>query len=41
VALPAAVPVPAQELPAFRRYAEPLVAQLDLLSAASTVALLE
>ncbi|MGH8738615.1 MAG: peptidoglycan DD-metalloendopeptidase family protein [Burkholderiales bacterium] len=40
VALPAAVPVPAQELPAFRRYAQPLIAQLDLLSA-STVALLE
>lgn len=41
VALPAAVPVPARELPAFRRYAQPLVAQLDLLSAASAVALLE
>ena len=40
VALPAAVPVPAQDLPAFRRYAQPLVAQLDLLSA-TTVALLE
>ncbi|MGH8747459.1 MAG: peptidoglycan DD-metalloendopeptidase family protein, partial [Burkholderiales bacterium] len=40
VALPAAVPVPAQELPAFRRYARPLIAQLDLL-ATSTVALLE
>ena len=40
VALPAAVPVPSRELPAFRRYAQPLVAQLDLL-AASTVALLE
>jgi murein DD-endopeptidase MepM/ murein hydrolase activator NlpD len=40
IALPAAVPVPAQELPAFLRYAQPLVAQLDLL-AASTVALLE
>jgi murein DD-endopeptidase MepM/ murein hydrolase activator NlpD len=40
VALPAAVPVPARELPAFRRYAQPLVAQLDLLSA-STVASLE
>lgn len=40
VALPAAVPVPAREIPAFRRYAQPLVAQLDLLSA-SAVALLE
>lgn len=40
VALPAAVPVSAQELPAFRRYAQPLIAQLDLL-ATSTVALLE
>lgn len=40
VALPAAVPVPARELAAFRRYAQPLVAQLDLLSA-SAVALLE
>ncbi len=40
VALPAAFPVPARELPAFRRYAQPLVTQLDLL-AASTVALLE
>ena len=40
VALPAAFPVPARELPAFERYAKPLVAQLDLL-ATSTVALLE
>ena len=40
VSLPAAVPVAQQELPVFRRYAAPLVAQLDLL-AASTVALLE
>jgi murein DD-endopeptidase MepM/ murein hydrolase activator NlpD len=40
VALPAAVPVPARELPAFRRYTQPLIAQLDLLSV-STVALLE
>jgi len=40
VALPAAVPVPSRELPAFRRYAQPLVAQHDLL-ATSTVALLE
>ena len=38
--LPAAAPVPSGQLPAFRRYAQPLVAQLDLL-AASTVALLE
>ena len=40
ISLPAAVPVAQRELPAFRRYATPLVAQLDLL-AASTVALLE
>lgn len=40
VSLPAAVPVPAKDLPAFRRYAAPLVAQLDLLST-STVARLE
>ena len=40
VSLPTAVPVASRELPAFRRYAEPLVAQLDLL-ATSTVALLE
>jgi murein DD-endopeptidase MepM/ murein hydrolase activator NlpD len=40
ISLPAAVPVAPRELPAFRRYAEPLVAQLDLL-ATSTVALLE
>lgn len=40
VSLPAAVPVASSELPAFRRYAAPLVAQLDLL-ATSTVALLE
>jgi murein DD-endopeptidase MepM/ murein hydrolase activator NlpD len=40
VSLPAAVPVAPRELPAFRRYAEPLVAQLDLL-ATSNVALLE
>ena len=40
ISLPAAVPVAQKELPAFRRYAAPLVAQLDLL-AASTVALLE
>ena len=40
VALPAAAPVPAGELAAFRRYSQPLIAQLDLL-AASTVALLE
>jgi murein DD-endopeptidase MepM/ murein hydrolase activator NlpD len=40
VSLPAAVPVPQRELPEFRRYASPLIAQLDLLSS-STVALLE
>jgi len=40
VTLPAAAPVPARELPAFRSHAQPLVAQLNLL-AASTVALLE
>lgn len=40
VALPAAVPVSSRELPAFRRYAAPLIAQLDLL-ATSTVALQE
>ena len=40
VTLPAAAPVPAGELTSFRRHAQPLVAQLDLL-AASTVALLE
>lgn len=40
VALPAAVPVSAKELATFRRYAQPLVAQLDLLSA-SAVALLD
>ncbi|HUJ86028.1 MAG TPA: M23 family metallopeptidase [Burkholderiales bacterium] len=40
VALPAAVPVSEWELPAFRRYARPVLAQLDLV-AASTVALQE
>jgi murein DD-endopeptidase MepM/ murein hydrolase activator NlpD len=40
VSLPAAVPVPQRELPQFRRYASPLIAQLDLLST-STIALLE
>lgn len=40
VSLPAAVPVPSRELPEFRRYASPLIAQLDLLST-STIALLE
>jgi murein DD-endopeptidase MepM/ murein hydrolase activator NlpD len=40
IAMPAALPVAAQELPAFRAYAEPLVARLDLL-ANSNLALLE
>ena len=40
VSLPAALPVPARDLPDFRRYAAPLVAQLDLLSA-TAVALRE
>jgi murein DD-endopeptidase MepM/ murein hydrolase activator NlpD len=40
IALPAASPVPAQQLAAFQAYAQPLVARLDLL-ANSTVALLE
>jgi murein DD-endopeptidase MepM/ murein hydrolase activator NlpD len=32
IAMPAALPVPAQELPAFRAHAEPLMARLELLS---------
>ena len=40
VALPAALPVNPQDLPAFRAYAEPLLARLDLL-ANSNLALLE
>ena len=32
IAMPAAAPVAAQELPAFQAYAAPLAAQLDLLS---------
>ena len=34
IAMPAAAPVAAQDLPAFQAHAEPLAAQLDLLSAA-------
>ena len=40
VALPAALPIPAQGLEAFRVHAEPLVARLDLLANGS-VALLD
>ncbi|MBS0337911.1 MAG: M23 family metallopeptidase, partial [Proteobacteria bacterium] len=40
VAMPAALPVPAPEMPAFRAYAAPLAAQLDLI-ANSNLALLE
>jgi murein DD-endopeptidase MepM/ murein hydrolase activator NlpD len=40
IAMPAALPVPPQDLPAFRAYAEPLVARLELL-ANSNLALLE
>jgi murein DD-endopeptidase MepM/ murein hydrolase activator NlpD len=40
VAMPAALPVPAPEMPAFRQYAAPLAAQLDLI-ANSNLALLE
>ena len=40
VAMPAALPVAARDLPAFRAHAEPLVARLDLL-ANSNLALLE
>jgi len=40
IAMPAALPVPAAELPAFRAHAEPLIARLDLL-ANSNLALLE
>ena len=40
VAMPAALPVAPQDLPAFRAYAEPLVARLELL-ANSNLALLE
>jgi murein DD-endopeptidase MepM/ murein hydrolase activator NlpD len=32
IAMPAALPVPAHELPAFRAHAEPLMARLDLLA---------
>ena len=32
IAMPAALPVPPQELPAFRAHAEPLMARLDLLA---------
>jgi hypothetical protein len=38
--MPAALPVPPQELAAFRAHAEPLVTRLDLL-ANSNLALLE
>ncbi|HYX45620.1 MAG TPA: M23 family metallopeptidase, partial [Sphingomicrobium sp.] len=40
LAMPAAQPVPAQQLPAFRALAEPLVAQLDL-AANANLALLD
>jgi murein DD-endopeptidase MepM/ murein hydrolase activator NlpD len=40
IAMPAALPVATHELGAFRAYAEPLVARLDLLTT-STIALLE
>lgn len=40
IAMPAALPIAPQDLPAFRAYAEPLVARLDLL-ANSNLALLE
>ena len=40
IAMPAALPVPAAELPAFRAHAAPLIARLDLL-ANSNLALLE
>jgi hypothetical protein len=40
IAFPAAQPIPAQELNAFRRVADPLVARLDLLKN-SDLALLE
>ncbi len=41
IAMPAAHPVPARELPAFLAHAEPLVAQLDLLSNITTLAQVE
>jgi murein DD-endopeptidase MepM/ murein hydrolase activator NlpD len=40
IAMPAALPVPAQELPAFRAHAAPLIARLELL-ANGNIALLE
>ena len=40
IAMPAALPVPPQDLPAFRAHAEPLLARLDLL-ANTNLALLE
>jgi murein DD-endopeptidase MepM/ murein hydrolase activator NlpD len=40
IAMPAALPVPAQDLPAFRAHAAPLIARLELL-ANSNIALLE
>ena len=40
IAMPAALPVPAQELPAFRSHAAPLITRLDLLTN-SNLALLE
>jgi murein DD-endopeptidase MepM/ murein hydrolase activator NlpD len=40
IAMPAALPVPPHELPAFRTHADPLVARLELL-ANSNLALLE
>lgn len=40
IAMPAALPVPARDLPAFREHAEPLIARLDLL-ASRDLALLE
>ena len=40
IAMPAALPVPAQDLPAFRNHAAPLIARLELL-ANSNLALLE
>jgi len=41
IAMPAAHPVPARELPAYLEHAEPLVAKLDLLADIATLAQLE
>ena len=41
IAMPAATPVPPQQLPEFLAHAEPLVARLDLLANISTLARLE